>query len=114
MEKYLLKGTQYVGGSDFFSSGRQFKPAEIEFFANDDSHARERAKQLSHISSPTLFKEISLVDNPKKEGCLCKQEEGLRSTHCPLHGTCNCCHGCTCPTHDEPEQFVPVPLNFDW
>ncbi len=38
--------------------------------------------------------------------CRCRINEGLRSTHCPIHGTCNCCHGCLCPTHDEPEEFV--------
>ena len=43
--------------------------------------------------------------------CRCRLAEGLRSTHCPLHGTCNCCHGATCPTHDEPEHFVPMTLD---
>ena len=40
--------------------------------------------------------------------CRCRVSEGLRSTHCPLHGTCNCCHGAECPTHDQPETFVPM------
>lgn len=41
--------------------------------------------------------------------CSCpKDSPGIRSTHCPTHGTCNCCHGAHCPTHDEPERFVNV------
>jgi hypothetical protein len=44
----------------------------------------------------------------ERNDCRCKVGEGLRSTHCPIHGTCNCCHGATCPNHDEPEEFVPM------
>lgn len=43
--------------------------------------------------------------------CRCKISEGLRSTHCPIHGSCTCCHGATCPNHDEPERFVPISAN---
>ena len=50
----------------------------------------------------------------KKEKCRCKRREGLRSTHCPHHGTCNCCHGARCPSHDEPEQFVQVSEGYLW
>ena len=55
-----------------------------------------------------------LLGTSKKETCRCKKDEGLRSTHCSFHGTCNCCHGCTCPQHDEPERFVPVEQGFCW
>ena len=30
-----------------------------------------------------------------------------RSTHCPTHGSCTCCHGAHWPTHDEPERIIP-------
>jgi len=45
------------------------------------------------------------------DDCRCRPSEGLRSTHCPIHGSCTCCHGAHCPTHDEPERFVP--MTFD-
>lgn len=39
--------------------------------------------------------------------CRCPADKPeLRSTHCPMHGSCTCCHGAHCPTHDEPEQLV--------
>lgn len=41
-----------------------------------------------------------------KETCICPSSE-VRSTHCPLHGSCLCAHGATCPNHDEPERFEP-------
>ncbi len=46
------------------------------------------------------------MKDTNNETCRCKKDEGLRSTHCPIHGSCTCCHGATCPTHDEPEKFV--------
>ncbi len=48
------------------------------------------------------------------ETCCCKPTEGLRSTHCPFHGPCNCSHGATCPNHHEPERFEKVREGFVW
>lgn len=63
MKKYLLKGTRYVGGSDFTSSGRRFESVEYEFLANNDDHARERARQHSDITGQNLFVEVSLSES---------------------------------------------------
>lgn len=40
------------------------------------------------------------------EECICPPH--YTSTHCPLHGSCTCCHGACCPTHDEPERLIPL------
>jgi hypothetical protein len=61
--KYLLKGTEFAGGSDFVGSGRQWKSAEYDFFAENDAQAREKAKRFSEgLSSQRLFVEISLSE----------------------------------------------------
>ncbi len=49
-----------------------------------------------------------------QETCSCWKLDNLMNTHCPIHGTCNCCHGCSCPIHDEREHLVRVEPDFKW
>jgi len=49
---------------------------------------------------------ITKTDLGSLSNCSCLP--GKRSTHCELHGICNCCHGALCPQHDELEQFIDL------
>lgn len=60
MKKYLLKGVKFVGGNDFSSSSKQWNAVEHEFLANNDNHARIRARQFTDVKSPSLFVQIDL------------------------------------------------------
>ncbi len=48
----------------------------------------------------------------EKENPECKCKSNARGTHCDLHGSCLCCHGVTCPMHDEPECYLAVKGNM--
>ena len=63
MKRYLLKGEQshLVSGEGFI--GVQSKPVEYEVDADDDKHARERARQYSNVLNPSLFVEIGMSED---------------------------------------------------
>jgi hypothetical protein len=59
-----------------------------------------RAEELR----PLTEREKIYLEVLKPKDCVCPS--GWQSTHCPIHGTCNCCHGAECPNHDLPEELV--------
>lgn len=104
----LIKKAKEVGK---YSAQSGFDAAFVQH------HAEKELEELKvQVLNIVNLKETEQVNNisDNNSGCLCRPSLNLRSTHCPFHGICNCCHGCTCPQHDEPEKFVSVEKDFKW
>ncbi len=59
MRMYLLVGTVYVGGGDFFSIGRQFERKTFEFQAATDEEAKRIvSERYGNVTGHMLYREV--------------------------------------------------------